>query len=51
MDTTQGTSGPEDFGVVDNGQASPTVVRMLLGARLRRLRQAAGITRDSAGDP
>src|ERR1700744_5762519 len=50
LDTTQGTSGPEDFGVVDNGQASPTVVRMLLGARLRRLRQAAGITRDSAGD-
>ena len=50
MDTTQGMSGPEDSGVVDNGQASPTVVRMLLGARLRRLRQAAGITRDSAGD-
>jgi transcriptional regulator with XRE-family HTH domain len=50
LDTTQGMSGPEDSGVVDNGQASPTVVRMLLGARLRRLRQAAGITRDSAGD-
>src|ERR1700744_2064491 len=50
LDTTQGTSGPEDFGVVDNGQASPTVVRVLLGARLRRLRQGAGLTRDSAGD-
>ena len=50
MDTTQGTPGPEDSGVVDYGQAGPTVVRMLLGARLRRLRQAAGITRDSAGD-
>src|ERR1700753_3092528 len=50
LDTTQGTSGPEDFGGGDNGQGSPPVVRMLLGARLRRLRQAAGITRDSAGD-
>jgi transcriptional regulator with XRE-family HTH domain len=58
LDTTQGTPGmgggeanrPEDSGVADNGQASPTVVRVLLGARLRRLRQAAGITRDSAGD-
>jgi transcriptional regulator with XRE-family HTH domain len=57
LDTTQGMPGmgggeanrPEDSGV-GNGQASPTVVRMLLGARLRRLRQAAGITRDSAGD-
>ena len=49
MDTTQGTPGPEDSGVVDYGQAGPTVVRMLLGTRLRRLRQAAGITRDSAG--
>jgi transcriptional regulator with XRE-family HTH domain len=49
LDTTQGTPGPEEFGVVDYGQAGPTVVRMLLGARLRRLRQAAGVTRDSAG--
>lgn len=50
MDTTQGTPGPEDSGVVHYGQAGPTVVRLLLGARLRRLRQAAGITRDSAGN-
>ena len=49
LDTTQGTPGPEDSGVVGHGPAGPTVVRMLLGARLRRLRQAAGITRDSAG--
>ena len=49
LDTTQGTPGPEDSGVVDYGQAGPTVVRMLLGARLRRLRQSAGVTRDSAG--
>ena len=50
MDTTQGTPGPEDSGVADYGRAGPTVVRLLLGARLRRLRQAAGITRDSAGN-
>jgi len=49
LDTTQGTPGPEESGAVDYGQAGPTVVRMLLGARLRRLRQAAGITRDNAG--
>ena len=49
MDTTQGSPGPEESGSVDYGQAGPTVVRMLLGARLRRLRQAAGITRDNAG--
>ena len=50
MDTTRGTPGPEESGVVDYGQAGPTVVRLLLGARLRRLRQVAGVTRDSAGD-
>jgi len=49
LDTTQGTPGPEGSGVVGYGQAGPTVGRMLLGARLRRLRQAAGVTRDSAG--
>ena len=49
MDTTQGTPGPEESGAVDYGQAGPTVVRMLLGARLRRLRQTAGISRDNAG--
>ena len=41
---------PHPDGAGDYGQAGPTVVRMLLGARLRRLRQAAGVTRDSAGD-
>jgi transcriptional regulator with XRE-family HTH domain len=49
MDATQGPPGPDDAGVLDYRQAGPTVVRMLLGARLRRLRQAAGITRDGAG--
>jgi len=50
MDATQGPPGPDDSGVLDYRQAGPTVVRMLLGARLRRLRQAAGISRDNAGD-
>ena len=50
MDTTRGTPGPEESGIVDYDQVGPTVVRLLLGARLRRLRQAAGVTRDSAGD-
>jgi transcriptional regulator with XRE-family HTH domain len=49
MDTTQGTPGPDDAGVLGYRQAGPTVARMLLGGRLRRLRQAAGITRDDAG--
>jgi transcriptional regulator with XRE-family HTH domain len=50
MDATQGPPGPDDAGVLDYRQAGPTVVRMLLGARLRRLRKAAGISRDNAGD-
>ena len=49
MDTTHGTPGPDDAGVLGYRQAGPTVVRMLLGGRLRRLRRAAGITRDHAG--
>src|SRR6201992_818683 len=49
LDTTQGPRGREKSGAVDYGRAAPTVVRMLLGARLRRLRQSAGITRDNAG--
>jgi transcriptional regulator with XRE-family HTH domain len=31
------------------GQAGPTTVRMLLGARLRKLREAAGVSREEAG--
>jgi transcriptional regulator with XRE-family HTH domain len=34
---------------VDYQQAGPTVVRMLVGAQLRQLREAAGITREQAG--
>jgi transcriptional regulator with XRE-family HTH domain len=31
------------------GQAGPTTVRMLLGTRLRKLREAAGVSREEAG--
>jgi transcriptional regulator with XRE-family HTH domain len=49
VDTTEGAPGPDDAGLLDYRQAGPTVVRMLLGARLRRLRLAAGISREDAG--
>ena len=29
--------------------SGPTVLRMLLGSQLRRLREAKGVTRDDAG--
>jgi len=35
--------------VVDWSRGGPTVLRMLLGAQLRRLREAAGVTPDDAG--
>jgi transcriptional regulator with XRE-family HTH domain len=36
-------------GGLDYQQAGPTVVRMLVGAQLRRLREAAGLSREEAG--
>ena len=36
--------------VLDYGQAGPTVARMLLGARLRKLRESAHLSREDAGD-
>lgn len=33
----------------DYGETGPTAVRMLLGARLRKLREAAGVSREDAG--
>jgi len=33
----------------DYGEAGPVAVRMLLGARLRKLREAAGVSREEAG--
>ena len=39
----------QDSRAAGYGQAGPTAVRMLLGARLRRLREAAGVSREDAG--
>jgi hypothetical protein len=39
----------QDSQAVGYGQAGPTAMRMLLGARLRRLREAAGVSREDAG--
>src|SRR2546430_14032311 len=38
-------TAPQD----DGPAAGPTVTRMLLGAQLRRLREAAGVSREAAG--
>jgi transcriptional regulator with XRE-family HTH domain len=43
-----GGGEPLDVGL-DDAQAEPTVLRMLLGAQLRRLREAAGIPMEQAG--
>jgi transcriptional regulator with XRE-family HTH domain len=42
-------SETRDSQAVDYEEAGPTVVRMLLGARLRKLREAAGVSREDAG--
>jgi transcriptional regulator with XRE-family HTH domain len=39
----------EPAGALAGNRAGGTVVRMMLGAQLRRLREAAGITPDEAG--
>ncbi|MEV6980237.1 helix-turn-helix transcriptional regulator [Sphaerisporangium sp. NPDC051017] len=39
----------EDDQVLDHRQAGPTVLRMLVGAQLRRLREAGGFSRAEAG--
>jgi DNA-binding XRE family transcriptional regulator len=48
-----GTDGPGDGlygGLLRSGRADATVVRMLLGHQLRRLREAAGVTSDQAAE-
>jgi transcriptional regulator with XRE-family HTH domain len=48
-----GTDGPGDElygGLLRSGRADATVVRMLLGYQLRRLREAVGITPDQAAE-
>lgn len=49
METTQAVSDDWDGGVLDYQQAGPTVVRMVVGAQLRQLREARHITREDAG--
>jgi transcriptional regulator with XRE-family HTH domain len=47
-----GTAGPDELygGLLRSARADATVVRMLLGHQLRRLREAAGVTPEQAGD-
>ena len=45
----QADAGAQDDHVLDYIHAGPTVARMLVGAQLRRLREAAGVTRGEAG--
>jgi transcriptional regulator with XRE-family HTH domain len=49
MTTARAAGGTSDVHVPDGQQAGPTVSRMLVGAQLRRLREASGITREAAG--
>jgi transcriptional regulator with XRE-family HTH domain len=50
MDATRTDSDLIGRPDLDYRQAGPTAPRMLVGARLRRLREAAGISRDAAGE-
>jgi hypothetical protein len=47
MTTARGTNDLTETG--DSPQFGPTVLRMLVGGHLRRLRESRGITRDDAG--
>ena len=49
MSTPRG-QGIDTASDLDALSANPTVLRILLGTQLRRLREAAGITREDAGD-
>jgi transcriptional regulator with XRE-family HTH domain len=47
---TKGAAGtPSDSGVLDGRSAGPMVARLVLGARLRRLREERHISREAAG--
>jgi transcriptional regulator with XRE-family HTH domain len=50
MGSTEGSSVSPDSCGLDYGQAGPTALRLALGAQLRRLREARGITRGAAGE-
>jgi transcriptional regulator with XRE-family HTH domain len=49
MSFVRTTGVSSDVQVSDSQYAGPTMPRMLLGAQLRRLREAAGVTREEAG--
>jgi transcriptional regulator with XRE-family HTH domain len=49
MGTVRTAGGAPGTRVRDGQQTGPTVSRMLVGAQLRRLREAGGITREAAG--
>lgn len=50
MDSFQAASGLIDRRVLDYRGAGPTVLRMLVGMQLRRLREAKRINREAAGE-
>src|SRR4051794_28145273 len=49
MSTFRAASDLEDDNGLDHLHAGPTALRMLVGAQLRRLREAAGVSRVDAG--
>jgi transcriptional regulator with XRE-family HTH domain len=49
MSTVEPDSGLSDDLAVFESRGGPTILRMLLGTQLRRLREASGITPDQAG--
>lgn len=49
MSAFRAVGAVEDDHVLDQRQAGPTVSRMVVGSQLRRLREAAGISRADAG--
>ncbi|MFE1171083.1 helix-turn-helix domain-containing protein [Streptomyces sp. NPDC058773] len=50
MSAAQPSSGPSLRRYLDHPRGGPTVLRIVLGTQLRRLREEAGITREAAGD-
>ncbi|HEY7486712.1 MAG TPA: helix-turn-helix transcriptional regulator [Streptosporangiaceae bacterium] len=49
MNTSRAAGPVPDDHALDQHLAGPTAARMLVGARLRRLREARGVTREEAG--
>jgi hypothetical protein len=49
MVTSRAAAGQPDTATLDHQQAGPTVLRLLVGSELRRLREASGIAAKDAG--